>query len=102
MKDVEKIDILNTSEGAVVTVKAVPGASRDKVVGVLGDAVKVATSVPAEKGKANVAIAKVLAKALGVPPGDVRLVHGQSNPRKQFLIAGTDDAYVRNRLHTRG
>ncbi|KKK79180.1 hypothetical protein LCGC14_2836110, partial [marine sediment metagenome] len=41
----------------MIAVKAVPGASRDRVVGVLGDCLKVATSQPAEKGKANKAIA---------------------------------------------
>lgn len=99
MKDVEKIDILNTSDGAVVSVKAVPGASRDKIVGVLGDAIKVAVSAPAEKGKANTAIARTLARALGMPTRSVRLVHGQTHPRKQFLVADTDALAVRNRLH---
>ncbi|MBN1942608.1 MAG: DUF167 domain-containing protein [Phycisphaerae bacterium] len=101
MKDVEKIDILSTPDGAVVVVKAVPGASRDRVVGVLGDAVKVAVSAPAEKGRANDAIARALAEALGVPRRSVTLVHGQTNPRKQFLVAGVDDQYIRNCLEAR-
>jgi len=98
MKDVEKIDIQTTPAGAIVTVKVVPGASRDKVVGVLGDAIKVAVSAPAEKGKANDAVAQTLAKALHVPVRSVSLVHGQTNPRKQFLIADLDAETVRNRL----
>ena len=98
MKDVEKIDMTNTPDGAVVAVKAVPGSSRDKIVGVLGDAIKVAVSAPAEKGKANTAIARTLAKALQVPTRSVRLVSGPTNPRKQFLIADTDVQAVRERL----
>ncbi|MBN1554758.1 MAG: DUF167 domain-containing protein [Phycisphaerae bacterium] len=100
MKDVEKIDIQNTPDGAVVTIKAVPNASRDKLVGVLDHALKVAVSAPAEKGRANDAIAKTLAKVLGVPVRTIRLVHGQTHPRKQFLVADTDVQYIRDRLYT--
>jgi uncharacterized protein (TIGR00251 family) len=100
MKDVEHLDICNTPDGAVLTVKAVAGSSRNRVAGVLGDALKVATSAPAEKGRANDAIAQTLAEALDVAPKAVSLTAGQTHPRKQFLIAGVDDRYIRNRLHT--
>ena len=98
MKDVEKIDIQPAPEGAVIAVKAVPGASRDKIVGVLGDALKVAVSAAPEKGKANSAIAAALAKALNVPARAVSLVQGLTNPRKHFLVAGLNVPAVRDRL----
>ena len=82
----------------MLAVKAVPGSSRDRVVGVLGDALKIATSAPAEKGKANAAIAAILAKALGLPGRRVSLVSGPTNPRKEFRIAGLSAQQVRQRL----
>ena len=54
MKNVELSSILSASgDGTRVRVKVVPGASRTKVVGVLGDRLKVAVAAPPEGGKAG-------------------------------------------------
>ena len=98
MKDTERLSLRATGEGVVVPVKAVPGSSRDRIIGVLGDCLKVATSAPAERGKANAAIARILAKALDVPPRAVTLMSGQTSPHKEFLIEGLSADQVRARL----
>lgn len=79
-------------------VKAVPGASRDAVAGMLGDRVKVRTSAAPEGGKANKAIIKLLAKSLGIKPAQVTLISGQTNPEKMFAISSLDAAQVSNAL----
>jgi len=76
----------------------VPGASRDRVSGVLGSRLKITVSRPAEKGAANQAVAEVLAKALALRPRDVELVNGQTNPEKSFLVRGLGVEEVRRRL----
>ena len=98
MRDIEDIAVRDVAGGAVISVKAVPGASRDRVVGVLGDCLKVATSSAAEKGRANAAIAKMLAGALGVSKRDVEIVGPATSPRKEFRIAGISASDVRRRL----
>jgi len=98
MKDVEKIAVRDVAGGAVICVKAVPRASRDRVVGVLGDCLKVATASAAEKGRANAAIAKTLAAALGINRRNVELVSGMTGPRKEFRIAGVAAADLRRML----
>ncbi|MCE5327031.1 MAG: DUF167 family protein [Planctomycetaceae bacterium] len=98
MKGIEQLDIRDVSGGCVIAVKAVPGSSRDKIVGVLGDALKIATSAPPEKGKANTAVAAILAKALGLDRRAVTLVSGPTNPRKEFLIAGMSPQAAREAL----
>jgi uncharacterized protein (TIGR00251 family) len=98
MKGLQTLAIRETAGGAVVPVKAVPGSSRDRIVGVLGDRLKIATSAPAEKGKANAAIAAILAKALQVPPRVVVLLSGLTNPRKEFQIVGLSAQEIRQRL----
>jgi len=102
MNDVERIAVRDVNGGAVISVKAVPGASRDRVVGVLGDCLKVATSSAAEKARANTAIAKTLGGALGVGRRDVEIVAGTTNPRKEFRIAGLSASDVRQRLSKSG
>ena len=80
---------------ASVRVKAVPGASRDGIAGVLGDRLKVRVSAPPEGGKANKAIARVLAKALGVRAADVTLESGASNAMKVFRVCGVAEDVLR-------
>ncbi|KPK82671.1 MAG: hypothetical protein AMJ81_09575 [Phycisphaerae bacterium SM23_33] len=98
MKDVGNLDIREVAGGAVIAVKTVPKSSRDRIVGVLGDCLKVATSAPAEKGKANQAVAAILAKALGAGKRDVELMEGWASPRKEFRIAGMTAEQVRSKL----
>jgi uncharacterized protein YggU (UPF0235/DUF167 family) len=79
-------------------VKVTPGAGRDAVVGWLGDAVKVAVRAPAERGRANAAVERVLAAALGVAPGRVHIAAGGASPRKVAVVEGLDAAEVHRRL----
>ena len=80
MSDIDQLEIRDSAGGAVLPVKVVPGSSRDRIVGVLGGSLKVATSAAAEKGKANAAVAKLLARALGVDARSVELISSPSNP----------------------
>jgi len=72
--------------GFEITVKVVPGASRDRIVGPLGDALKVQVSAPPERGKANAAVESLLASVLGLQSRDVAVVRGQTSPRKTVLV----------------
>lgn len=98
MKDLDKLALRDTPAGVVAAVKVVPGASRDKIVGLLGESLKIATAAPPEKGKANAAVAAILAKAGGVDKRRVTLVSGPGSPRKEFLIAGLSANQLRQRL----
>ncbi len=84
--------------GVQILVKAVPGASRSRIVGWLGDHLKVAVVAPPEGGKANKAICQVLAEALGVRPNDVQVAAGMSNPRKKVFAAGVTVEQAMQRL----
>lgn len=69
-----------------VRVKAVPGSSRDRLAGALGDRLKVCVAAPPEGGKANAAIGAMLAEALGVPERSVVLRSGGTTPLKVFAV----------------
>jgi len=84
--------------GVEVRVKVVPGATRTRIAGPLGNALKVQVSAPPERGKANAAVARLLAEALGVPAKAVRLTAGATSPRKTFVIDGVDAAEAARRL----
>jgi uncharacterized protein len=79
-------------------VKVVPGARHDRVVGRLGDAVKVHVSAPPEKGKANDAVCALLADFFGVDRAAVSVTAGHASPRKVVTIAGLDRHAIVDRL----
>lgn len=74
--------------GVLIRVKAVPGASRDAIAGALGDRLKVRVSAPPEGGKANDAIRRLLAAALGVHDRAVQVVQGHGTPLKSLRVDG--------------
>lgn len=87
-----------TESGVAIRVKAVPGAKREQVAGVLGDRLKIKVSAPPEGGKANAAICALIAKALGVKPGAVSVVSGMTNPEKVVRVEGISVKVVREVL----
>lgn len=80
--------------GVEICVKVVPGASRSRIVGPLGDCLKIQIAAPPEKGKANEAVIALLAQTLQCPRSDVTLIAGAASPRKSFLVRGMSLAAV--------
>jgi uncharacterized protein (TIGR00251 family) len=77
-----------SSDGIQLHLKVVPGASRTKIAGILGDRLKVQVAAPPEAGKANKAICDLLAKNFSLPPRDVSVVKGTTNPLKTVQLSG--------------
>lgn len=90
--------VRDDERGAIIAVKAVPGASRDEIVGPLGDRLKVRVAAAPEGGKANKAICALLAKALGVRERDVSIIDGASSSEKRVRVTALSAADVRERL----
>lgn len=87
---------------AKLKVKVVPGASKSEITGWLGDALKVRVAAQPEKGKANAAVAAILARRLGLPTKNVRVIAGKSSPQKVFEIQGFSIAQVQRTLGFKG
>jgi len=90
---------LGAVEGGVqLAVRAQPKASRNAVVGLRGERLKIAVTAAPEGGKANRAVEEVLADALGVRPSAVAVVLGQASRDKVVCIRGLSVEEVRGRL----
>ncbi len=77
-------------DGAVsFEVKVAPRASKSEIVGIEGDALKVRLKAPPVEGKANEALVKFLADALGVSRSAVEIVSGHTSRKKVVRIKGT-------------
>lgn len=79
-------------------IKVVPGSSRDRVVGRLGDAIKLQVSSPPEGGKANAAVIAVLAEYLDLPARQISIASGHSRPRKTIVIDGLEQSELDKRF----
>ena len=82
------IRAVRDGEAVLVPVRAQPGASRDKIAGEHMGSLKVRVTRAPERGRANDAIAAILAKALGVRRSAVTLVSGPTSREKVFRVEG--------------
>lgn len=78
--------------GAELRVRAQPNASRDQIEGLSEDAsgqtfLKVRVRAVPEKGRANDAIEKLIAKALGLPKSSVSVEKGETQRIKTVRIS---------------
>ena len=90
-------------DGVVVAVHLTPKASRAAIGGVAdsggGQALRVKVTAAPEKGKANAALLKLLAKEWRVAPSLLKLVSGGKHRRKRVLLEG-DPAERMEKLET--
>lgn len=80
----------------MLAVKVVPKASRDRIVGELDGTLKISVSAAPERGAANAAVCKLIARALGLRVAQVRVEAGLTSPRKTLRIGGATPELVRN------
>jgi len=78
-------------------VEAHPNARADRVE-LVDDVVRVWVRAPAVDGRANAAIERVLAEALGLRPRQVQIVRGHASRHKVFELDLADLEEVRRRL----
>ena len=90
-----ELEITSCGDGAVFTVKAVPGSSRTSVAGILDGMLKVKLAAPPEKGKANRQLIEFLCGLLKVKKNQVSLVSGETSPVKQVKISGLSPDSIR-------
>jgi uncharacterized protein len=75
---------------AELRVRLTPRAHRDEVSAVRDGLVLARVRAPPAEGRANAALEKLLAKALGVPPSRVAVVRGQTAREKVVRVEDLD------------
>ena len=81
---------------ASLPVCVTPKSGRDEVAGWRGAELVVRVTAPPEGGKANAAVCKVVARALGVPKSDVRVLRGDIARHKLLEIEGVSEETLRS------
>ncbi|WP_281705729.1 DUF167 family protein YggU [Aeromonas taiwanensis] len=78
--------VLREGDELVLHLMIQPKASRDQIVGLHGDELKVAITAPPVDGQANSHLIKYLAKQCKVAKGQVRIVRGELGRHKTVAI----------------
>ena len=65
-----------------------PGASKNEIVGVQQDALRIRISAPPVKGKANNALVQFLAEQLAVKRNQVEIISGHTSRIKTIHVVG--------------
>lgn len=76
------------SDGALLSVKLQPRASRNEVGEVLGNELRIKVTAPPVDAAANEALLRLLADVLDCPRNRVELVRGQTSRHKTIKLYG--------------
>ena len=80
--------------GVELRILVQPRASRDQLVGIQGEELKVRLAAPPVEGAANAACCAFFAKLCRLPKSHVTLVSGESSRHKRLLLSGAEAAAV--------
>ena len=69
-----------------IDVKVIPRSSKDEIVGKKDGVYRIKLTAPAIEGKANKALLKLLAKKLGLPKREIRIISGERSRMKSIRI----------------
>jgi uncharacterized protein (TIGR00251 family) len=94
----DRLEVNERSGGVRISVHVRPRSSRSKILGVRETSLDVALTSPPADGAANTELFALLARALGVRPGDVSIAVGSSSRSKLIQVNGIGAEEARSRL----
>jgi hypothetical protein len=96
--DTRGLQLQASDGGCRMKVRVKPSAKQDTLIGPYNGALKMTVVAPPDRGKANAAVARVLAGALNLGTSRVKVVAGFASPDKVVFIEGCGPEDVRRRL----
>lgn len=90
------------AEPTLLRVRVQPRAARDEIVGWRDDTLGIRVTAPPVDGRANAAVAALVAGVLGLPSSAVQVVRGERGRDKWLRVAGLGPRDVRARLRQGG
>jgi uncharacterized protein len=80
------IKIREMKDGIIIPAKIQPNSSKERVMGEYNEKLKITVTSPPEKGKANKAIVKALAKWLNIKISDIHIISGEKSKDKEIFV----------------
>ncbi len=84
--------------GVEIRILVQPRASRNRLVGLQGDELKVSLTAPPVDGVANKACCALFARLCRLPKSNVTLIAGETSRHKRLLLEGADAIEVERLL----
>lgn len=82
----------------ILEIKVIPKSSRNAVLGWKDGLLKVCVTATPDKGKANKAVALLLANILNIPRSKIHIARGETSHRKVIEVVGIDPFEVQLRI----
>lgn len=79
-------------------IKVIPSSSKDCIVGWLENRLKIKVKAPADRGKANKAVIKLLEGSLELAKGSVSITNGTTSGNKIIEIDAIKDDAIHQKL----
>ena len=98
----DAVAVIAAADGARLQLRVKPGGRCDRLVGPHGGALKLEVRAAPERGRANDAVACLLAGVLGVGRSDVEVIAGGGGRDKVVAVRGVSAAEVARRLEAAG
>lgn len=84
------------ADGVILSLQFQPRSSRNQIVGLRGDFLKIKLCSPPVDGAANKRCCEYLAKLFAVPKSRVELITGDRARQKRILLRGVALSFVEN------
>ena len=75
-----------TGKDIVIKVKIIPGSSKNKIIGVYNNSLKITITAPPVEGKANNKCITYIAKCFDVAKSKIEIISGQTSKNKLIKI----------------
>lgn len=90
--------LTDTPDGAVLSLRLIPRASKNAIQGEHGDALKIRLCAPPVDGAANAALIEFLADTLSLPRARIQILSGKTSRTKRVLLSGMKAGEIRERM----
>jgi uncharacterized protein (TIGR00251 family) len=85
-------------DGLILRVRVQPGAGRDAIVGIHGDALKLRVAAPPVSGRANQSVLALLGRELGIDHANLEITSGLDSRGKRVKVSGVEADDLEKRL----
>jgi hypothetical protein len=90
------LSIQRTDDGIIFKIKVQPGAAKNEIVGVQGDALRIKINAPPMKGKANRPLMDFVAEKLGAQKSEIEIMSGYTTNIIKIRVLGEGTKMEKN------
>lgn len=98
----DTVVVREISGGALLRLRVKPGARRDRLIGAYGECLKLEVRAVPERGQANAAVSRLLARTFSVGRSEVVVVAGRGSQDKVIEIRGATTLSIVDALQRAG